>query len=437
MRHPGLVDIAAAGSPGTRTLGSVSHPTGRLRDLLRSGAGIAVAMGVMNVCTYAFTILCSRLLGPSEYGAVASLMGILLIVNVLSLGLQATGARRVASAPEERDRIEAEVLAAAWRAAIVLALVCLALTPVITAVLSLDSWLAGAMIGAAALPLTVMGGYAGILQGEHRWLSLGGIYLAMGVGRLAVGGLLVAFSPTASAAMLGVAIAAFAPPAVGALALGRLRPSVRLVPDHGRRVLREVAHNSYALLAFFALSNSDIVAARAFFTPEEAGLYAAGLILTKAVLFLPQFVVVIAFPSMASTGSRQRMYLKALAVTATAGLLATACTAVLSPLAVVFVGGEQYAALEPMIWAFALLGTLYALVQLMVYEVVARQHSASVYLIWAGLAVVVGVTPALAAFDTLVVVVCAVNALVLLALLTTALMRRDAPSGLEASRALA
>ncbi len=409
----------------------MSQPSGRLRDLLRGGAGIAVAMGVMNVSTYAFTILSSRWLGPSEYGAVASLMGIVLIVNVLSLGLQATGARRVAAAPEQREQIEAEVLAASWRAGLLLAAVCLALTPVFTAVLSLDTWMAGAMIGAAALPLTLMGGYAGILQGEHRWLWLSGIYLAMGLGRLAVGGVLISISPTAFAAMLGVALAAVAPPAVGALALRRLRPPPGRGLEGGRRVLREVAHNSHALLAFFALSNADIVAARAFFDAEEAGLYAAGLILTKAVLFLPQFVVVIAFPSMASAGGRQRMYLKALGVTAAAGLLATAGAALLSPLAVVFVGGAQYQALEPMIWAFALLGTLYALVQLMVYEVVARQHSASVYLIWAGLLVVVGLVPMLAGFETLVVVVCSVNAVVLAALLATALLRQHPPAGLD------
>ena len=38
-------------------------------------------------------------------------------------------------------------------------------------------------------------------------------------------------------------------------------------------------------------------------TDHDAGLYAGGLILAKAVLFLPQFVVVVAFPSM-STAER-------------------------------------------------------------------------------------------------------------------------------------
>ena len=63
-------------------------------------------------------------------------------------------------------------------------------------------------------------------------------------------------------------------------------------------------HNSHALLAFFALSNVDVVVARNVLAEHQAGLYAGGLILTKAVLFLPQFVVVIVFPSMSSAAVR-------------------------------------------------------------------------------------------------------------------------------------
>ena len=79
---------------------------------LRDGAAIAVAMAVMNVATYGFTILAARLLGPAEYGALAAVMGLLLVVNVLSLGLQATAARRVSAAPEHVGQIERDVLSA-------------------------------------------------------------------------------------------------------------------------------------------------------------------------------------------------------------------------------------------------------------------------------------------------------------------------------------
>ena len=38
-------------------------------------------MGVMNVATYAFTILAARVLGPKDYGAFAALMGVLLVIT--------------------------------------------------------------------------------------------------------------------------------------------------------------------------------------------------------------------------------------------------------------------------------------------------------------------------------------------------------------------
>ena len=71
-------------------------------------------------------------------------------------------------------------------------------------------------------------------------------------------------------------------------------------------MLRELFHNSHALLAFFALSNADVVIARSTLDPHDAGLYAGGLILAKAVLFLPQFVVVVAFPSMSGGEDAQQ-----------------------------------------------------------------------------------------------------------------------------------
>ena len=70
--------------------------------------------------------------------------------------------------------------------------------------------------------------------------------------------------------------------------------------------LAETSHNSNALFAFFALSNVDIMVARNVLDEHESGLYAGGLILVKAVLFLPQFVVVLAFPSMGVAESRPR-----------------------------------------------------------------------------------------------------------------------------------
>ena len=405
--------------------------TGSLRGLLRGGIGIAVATGVMNLATYGFVLAAARLLGPVEYGGVARLMFILLVVCVLSLGLQATGARKIAANPSRRREVEAAVMSASYRTAVALGALCLALTPLIAWTARLDSWTPALMIGLSAVPLTVMGGQSGVLQGERRWAPLAGVYLGLGLGRFVIGGALMLLLPTAFGAMLGVTLGACVPAVIGALALrhvGRARAAGQPDGMDPEQVLHEVVANSHALFAFFALSGVDVLVAGLVLDEHAAGLYAAGLILTKAVLFLPQFVVIVAFPSMASATERHRVYLKGLALVAAAGILATLGAVAFSGLAIAFIGGAQYAATEPYVGLFAALGMVLAMIQLMVYEVVARQHRASVLILWAGLVAVASTSLYVDSVGSLVLSVTIVNLLVLLTLVLDAMRHRtEAP----------
>ena len=76
------------------------------------GTGIiALSVGLMNVTTYAFTMLAARILGPAAYGAMAGLMATVLVIGVIQLGVQATAARRVAADPGQHVEIEHRVVA--------------------------------------------------------------------------------------------------------------------------------------------------------------------------------------------------------------------------------------------------------------------------------------------------------------------------------------
>lgn len=355
----------------------------------RGGGAIAVAMGLMNVATYGYTMIAARWLGPRNYGAFAALMGLLLVVGVLQLGLQATGARRIAASPGDVGEIERSVLRVSHGSALVLGALCLAFAPVINGTLRLDNIPTALLVGISAVPMTVMGGQAGVLQGERRWTELALVYLANGLPRLAIGTALILWHPTEFAAMLGVTIGQLAPVAVGWLALRKGRGPVegrRRSGGHGdRAVLVEVAHNSHALLAFFALSNIDVLVARSVLDAHEAGLYAAGVIVVKAVLFLPQFVVVMAFPSMSSDSERRHVLLGSLGMVAAIGAICAAGAAALSSLALLFVGGHDYTQVRGDLWVFAVLGTLLSMLQLLVYSVLARQARYAVYAVWAAL----------------------------------------------------
>ena len=89
--------------------------------LMAGGASIALAIAVMNLATYASTVLAARLLGPREYGGFAAFTGLLLVLGVLMLGLQTAGARRVASDPDRVGQIEGMLLRVTYRCAWVLA----------------------------------------------------------------------------------------------------------------------------------------------------------------------------------------------------------------------------------------------------------------------------------------------------------------------------
>src|SRR3954469_1625549 len=109
-------------------MNSVTEP--RL-SFLRSATVVAVAMAIMNVAAYGFTLIASRRLMPEQFGAITALLGLLLIGNVASLGLQATGARQLATHTGDGAATLADaMLKAGRRSALGLTVLCLVLTPV-------------------------------------------------------------------------------------------------------------------------------------------------------------------------------------------------------------------------------------------------------------------------------------------------------------------
>ena len=404
-------------------------PKRQARTPVSGGASIAVAMGVMNLTTYAFTIIAARLLGPRDYGALAALMGVLLVIMVVSLALQATAARRIAATPDHVHQIEGVILRVGLQASLGVGVVCLLLSPVVDRVARLDSLGTAALIALAAAPLTMMGAQAGILQGERRWGALATLYLTIGVSRLLIGTGMVLVEPTEFMALLGVAAAAFVPVLVGWFLLRGPREQGAQSPEHSAGALwRETSHNSHALLAFFALSNVDILVARNVLDEHQAGLYAGGLIMVKAVLFLPAFVVVLAFPSMSSGTARRATLYKSLLVVVLLGGVTAAGTALLSGLAVVFVGGQQYDAIQHELWVFAFLGTVLSMLQLLIYNVLARQARRAVLLVWGGLLAVVVLGQLAGSVTQLLLLVLSLDTLLMLALLVVSGLRRDAAS---------
>ncbi len=401
----------------------MSAPSSTRRTRAHDGSAVAVATSAMNVATYGFTMLAARIIGPSEYGAFVACLNLLVILQVVALGLQATAARRIAVDLANVATIEGAILRTTTRVSVAVGALLLVLVPAVDALLNLDSLATAAVVAVAAVPLTLAGGQAGILQGERRWGALALFYLAGGVPRLVVGTAIILWRPDATSAILGVGVGYLFPLMVGWWALRHRRTPESAASEHSARsLLVESAHNAQVLFAYFALSSVDIMIARQVLDDHDAGLYASGLIMAKVMLFLPQFVVIVAFPDMASPSSRRRALVRSLLLVAALGVVMVVAARVLSGLAMVFVGGADFREVEDLLWVFAVLGTLLAMLQLQVYAVLARQGRRTVVLVWAALAVVVALGLRTDSVIGLVGVVVTVDA-VLLAVLTVASLR--------------
>ncbi|GAA1159614.1 polysaccharide biosynthesis protein [Kribbella jejuensis] len=356
------------------------------KSFLRSATVVAVAMAIMNVAAYGFTLIGSRRLMPEQFGAITALLGLLLIGNVASLGLQATGARQLATHTGDGAATLADaMLRAGRRSAAGLTVLCLVLTPVFMWLLHVDSVIAILLLAPTLGGLTLMGSQLGILQGSHRWTELAAVYTAAGLGRLILGGGALIVHPSLDWAMAGLAVGAAVPAVLGQFFL---RSSNGATAKDVKAVLRETVHGTHTLLAFFALANADVLFARALLDEKDSGYYAAGLIIAKACLFLPQFVIVLVFPSLANSPGDTVRLRRAILAVAGLGACAVVGTLILPGIVVEVIGGkEKYAPLGPYTWLFAVAGSAYAVLQLVVYAAIAQQEKRAALVIWLGLVV--------------------------------------------------
>jgi hypothetical protein len=131
----------------------------------------------------------------------------------------------------------------------------------------------------------------------------------------------------------------------------------------------------------------------------------------------------VAFPDMSTEENRRSALLRSLGLVGGIGVLGIAATFVLPDLALVFVGGQAYAPISDRLWAFAVLGTVLSMLQLLVYAVLARSGRRPVLLVWAAFAAVVLLGLQATSLTGLLTIVVSCDSALLVALLLTDVRR--------------
>ena len=273
---------------------------GESRELSKSALWLFVALSLMNASNYLFHIIVSRELGPSSYGALTSLLAVLLVLSVPLNVLQTTVAKRAAilRAQGHADELP-ELSRAAVRVilpfAIIGALIFCVGSPVLSAFLHVGAG-SVAMLGGYVFLSLLLSVPLGVLQGSLRFRALA-VVMAVGVGaRLVLGFALV----HAGYGIGGALVATLLAPAISlVLAERALRPkdATQGEPRWSITLLRgDLRLTMLGLGSFWVLAAVDILLARHFLRTTAAGYYASADILARALLFLPGAVSTAAFP---------------------------------------------------------------------------------------------------------------------------------------------
>ncbi|WP_333473448.1 lipopolysaccharide biosynthesis protein [Lolliginicoccus lacisalsi] len=361
-----------------------------MKDQARTGtlmAGMSLVTAgslVANAASYLLHVPASSWLGPSSYGAFASLLAAQLILAVPALALQMVVARRIVTG--RLAGIDRTGEARHLGAATVLLVAMVALLVVPAAAWALGTSLVATLLALSTAPLlVVLAAEQGILQGTGRFGALALVIAGAGLARVV---------PAIIVLGLGGGVAA----ALGAGALGTIVAAVaarRLVGEaprddaeqgQARPDVAAVLRASQVQLVIMAFTAIDLLIARMVLDEVAAGVYALGAVAAKVAFWLPFAVGVVLFPRMADPARTRESLGSMLAVLAVLGITATGAAWLLAPI-VPHVVGEDYRPVVSLLWLFAAHGAVLSAVQGALLSVIARDRTAVAALAWTGLAV--------------------------------------------------
>jgi glycosyltransferase involved in cell wall biosynthesis/O-antigen/teichoic acid export membrane protein len=261
---------------------------------------LLVAIGLFNGSNYAFHVVISRLLGPSRYGALASLLAAVMVLSVPFGVLQTVIAQKTAALrARQRDEDAVELAAGAMKTltpfAVLAALAMLLAAPLLALFLHIS--VGSAVLLAPYVAFSIIASVPlGALQGARRFGAIAALMVSTAAIRVGLGIAFVEAGFGVLGAVLATPLATMLTLPLG-LRLARIGRSVWRQSTWSLEHLRgDFLTATLGLTSFWILAEVDVVLARHYLDHRQAGYYSSAGLLARALLFLPGAVSIVAFP---------------------------------------------------------------------------------------------------------------------------------------------
>ena len=277
----------AAEAPDRRTsLGALSEsPTGK-------AVGLAAATMGANVIAVVFTVVFTRLLGANDYGSLAAMLNLSVILFVPGSALQVVVARQGTLGHLGQGGELAATLSRWTRhllaAAVVVTAVSLLAREPLAAVLNVDQTVAAAAVPVTGTLWLLLSVQRGLLQSAQAYRTIGLSVIFEAAGRLLVALAFVGAGLGVTGAYLGT-MASLGLTAIALELVLRRRlgaPSADAPPHRLRVLVRRTALPISVLTLVAALQNVDVIMAKHTLAEDTAGVYAATTVAAKALIWI-------------------------------------------------------------------------------------------------------------------------------------------------------
>jgi len=324
-------------------------------------------MGSASALGYLFVLILSRALGPGDFGAFSSLNSIGMVLAIPAGAFQVMFASRIARRGEKAFDLRLPLLLGTAGV-----LITAVLSPVLAHVARVESVWAPVVLGLGLLPLIVNGAMMGGLLGLRRVGALSMVYLFMGLSRVLAASVAHALGVGLTGSLALVVLASVLTTIfLWWLCRGQAHLPWSSVTASRVHVVRMLFRSNSSMGVLMALTSVDVVLARYVLSPVESGEYALVASLGRAPVWVTQFLALAMVPALARSGSPKSI-LRAGGVVLGVCAVGAGAAAAAPELWIGILGGAAYKNATGLLLPYLALGTLLALVQVLIVAEVAQ-----------------------------------------------------------------
>jgi O-antigen/teichoic acid export membrane protein len=318
----------------------------------------ATASGFLMYCVHPIV---TRNFPTGEYGVFTTLLQVVSLMSIPSIGLQTVFAQQAASAiTEEQQHTLAKTFRNVLRAIFFIWLAMVAAVGIfwkqVLAGLKIENPAALSVTVAISLAAMWMPMVMGMLQGRQNFLWLGWTNILNGVGRFGlVCFIVLVLHDWAAGAMSAVFLGMMVVIVIGGWQIRDVW-KIETAPVEWKNWLRRIVPLTLGLGAATFMLSADMIFTRSFFPRAQTDFYGAAGTIGRALVFFTQPLTLVMFPKLArsaATGEKSHALELALGTTILAGVAAAIACTLFPSLPLLIIGGKKYLVAAPLVPWFA------------------------------------------------------------------------------------